>query len=29
MVLKIRPGSGLNAGASVVTLPRVKREACT
>lgn len=29
MVLKLRPGSGLNAGASVVTLPRIKREACT
>ncbi|MGE4251078.1 MAG: DUF1214 domain-containing protein [Parvibaculaceae bacterium] len=28
MVLKLRPGSGLNAGASVVTLPRIKREAC-
>ncbi len=29
MVLKLRPGSGLNAAASVVTLPRIKREACT
>jgi hypothetical protein len=29
MILKLRPGSGLNAGASVVTLPRIKREACT
>ncbi len=29
LVLKLRPGSGLNAGASVVTLPRIKREACS
>ncbi|WP_119271358.1 DUF1214 domain-containing protein [Taklimakanibacter deserti] len=29
MVLKLRPGSGLNAGASVVTLPRIKRETCS
>jgi hypothetical protein len=29
MILKLRSGSGLNAGASVVTLPRIKREACT
>jgi hypothetical protein len=28
MVLKLRPGSGLNAAASVVSLPRIKREAC-
>jgi hypothetical protein len=28
LVLKLRPGSGLNAAASVVTLPRIKREAC-
>jgi hypothetical protein len=29
LVLKVRPGSGLNAAASVVTLPRIKREACS
>ncbi|MGE3871781.1 MAG: DUF1214 domain-containing protein [Parvibaculaceae bacterium] len=29
MVLKLRPGTGLNAAASVVILPRIKREACT
>lgn len=28
LVLKLRPGTGLNAGASVVTLPRIRREAC-
>lgn len=28
LVLKLRPGSGLNAGAAVVTLPRIRREAC-
>ncbi len=29
LVLKLRPGSGLNASASVVTLPHIKREACS
>ncbi|WP_119392973.1 DUF1214 domain-containing protein [Taklimakanibacter lacteus] len=29
LVLKLRPGSGLNAGAAVVTLPHIRREACT
>lgn len=29
LVLKVRPGSGLNAGSSVVVLPRIKREACS
>lgn len=29
LMLKLRPGSGLNAGASVVTLPRIRREACS
>lgn len=29
LVLKLRPGSGVNAGAAVVSLPRIKREACT
>lgn len=29
MVLKVKPGSGLNAPASIVSLPRIKREACT
>jgi hypothetical protein len=28
LVLKLRPGSGLNEAASVVTLPQIKREAC-
>lgn len=29
LVLKLRPGSGLNASASVVTLPRIRREGCS
>jgi len=29
LVLKLRPGSGLNNPASVVMLPRIKREACS
>jgi hypothetical protein len=29
LILKVRPGSGLNAGASVVTLPRIRRETCS
>ncbi|HTN97308.1 MAG TPA: DUF1214 domain-containing protein [Nordella sp.] len=29
LVLKLRPGSGLNNAASVVMLPRIKREACS
>ena len=28
LILKLRPGSGLNEAASVVTLPQIKREAC-
>lgn len=29
LVMKLRPGSGLNAGVSVATLPRIRREACS
>lgn len=29
LVLKLRPGSGLNASAAVVTLPHIRREACS
>jgi len=29
LVLKLRPGSGLNAGVSMVTLPRIRRETCS
>jgi hypothetical protein len=28
LVLKLRPGSGLNAGASVMTMPHIRRETC-
>ena len=29
LVLKLRPGSGLNASAAVVSLPHIRREACS